>query len=58
MKRFFCTTCKRIVRVRRLPDDVTSNTNKSITALHSIGTCRHHSTSGSRASVNSRKAVR
>jgi len=54
MKRFFCSTCQREVRVRRLPVNVDSQIVK---VTDRIGTCRHHDQPKSRATINDRAQV-
>lgn len=39
MKRFFCTKCNRIRRARRLPRNVSGDSNDP---RHRIGTCNLH----------------
>lgn len=40
MKRFYCTICKKIKRVRVYPVDIQDDTN--VLPEHRIGTCRRH----------------
>jgi hypothetical protein len=50
MKRFLCSQCQRVVRVRQLPP-VTEG------KPFPIGVCRHHGVNGSRARVMSRVQI-
>lgn len=52
MKRFFCTTCNKIKRVRVLPSDIDNPTQKFV-ALRK-GTCRWHDSYQTRVELNSR----
>lgn len=42
MKRFWCKTCQRTKRVRRLPDDVVPLTDGNKIVGYSEGTCDYH----------------
>lgn len=57
MKRFMCLTCKRIIRVRRLPSDVEpirDAITEKITG-YTPGNCRYHKRNlESRSSLNGR----
>jgi hypothetical protein len=56
MKRFFCTLCKRVRRVRVMPDDVVPTAADVVSDRR--GTCRHHARGdASRAQVNHRGRV-
>lgn len=52
MKRFFCAICKKVKRVRRMPDDVEEHKDPSLR----VGECRWHSGphGATRARVNDR----
>ena len=41
MKRFFCTKCERVRRVRRLPVDITENMNAAA-VITRVGQCDWH----------------
>jgi hypothetical protein len=64
MKRFFCTTCTRIKRVRVLPSDVKLQIDASGSGLVPIGvlqnrtgTCRWHDHIGERRGIMGRARV-
>ncbi len=59
MKRFFCLTCKRQKRVRRLPSDVHPVLDAQLNVTgYTPGNCRWHSATGqTRAQVNDRQHV-
>lgn len=41
MKRFYCTICQKVKRVRSLPDNVESEFAKN--PIDRVGECKHHS---------------
>jgi hypothetical protein len=53
MKRFYCTVCKRKVRVYRLPEGVTLIEGPK-GPVYSNGVCRHHDSPLPRAAVQGR----
>lgn len=53
MIRFYCTECKKVKRVRRLPKTV----EKLDDGTYSSGICRFHVDTGNRATLNSRTRV-
>lgn len=57
MKRFYCTVCKRHIRVRRLPDGV-ELTQGPKGPVYSNGVCRHHTETAPRAVVQGRAQQR
>ena len=57
MKRFYCTVCKRQVRVRRLPDGVHLIEGPK-GPVYSKGVCRHHTSSDPRTIVQQRARSR
>jgi hypothetical protein len=58
MKRYYCDKCQRVVRCRRLPDDITQNLNEKVEPGHNLlGTCRYHDSGASRNQVNDRGRV-
>ena len=58
MKRFECKICKKQVRVRKLPDDVTvSYAADGTVQSYSSGTCRWHNTEKSRGVLYDRAKV-
>lgn len=57
MKRFYCTICKRHVRVRRLPDGV-ELTQGPKGPIYTNGQCRHHGESVPRAVIQGRAPQR
>lgn len=40
MKRFYCTICEKVKRVRSLPDNIESPTAKN--PINRVGECNHH----------------
>ena len=57
MKRFYCTVCKRTVRVYRLPDGV-ELTQGPKGPIYSNGVCRHHGSTQPRTVVQCRVRTR
>jgi hypothetical protein len=57
MKRFFCTECKRVVRVRRLPEGISINTSEAFSPVDRFGTCDFHNGSLSRPTFQSRQRI-
>lgn len=52
MKRFYCTICKRIKRVRKYPADIQNQYSDSVG--NRIGTCTRHIKSGQSEQINGR----
>jgi len=58
MKRYYCGTCQRVVRCRRLPDGAVENLNERAAPGHALlATCRHHEEGAPRSQVNDRRHV-
>jgi len=55
MKRFFCTTCRKIKRVHTLPDNVVGVSNER--PADRVGRCVYHSSSLSRRQTNDRRSM-
>lgn len=53
MKRFYCTICKKVKRVRNLPSNVQTRTSEVVTER--IGQCNRHISIGQRLHTLSRK---
>lgn len=59
MKRFYCTICKRRVRVRKLPSDVKPvyDDLSGLILRYTDGTCRHHTSTEPRRVLQDRVRV-
>lgn len=54
MKRFWCTRCQRVKRIRRLPKNVIPLTDGDKIIGYSEGTCDYHDHPGTRAQAMGR----